>query len=248
MTDSDQLAGVRAKIKRAEHHVRELNASFEGVREGNSDIIVGQAHLSGSGKLFKANLPIIQCWGAMIGDCVHNLRTCLDYIVCEAVLLNKRQVRKGKTGFPIAPSRKKFETKTVGKIKGTSQKMGQLVRRLKPYKGGIEPFWIIGELDNTDKHQMIVPVWTTISDVRVHKNVGGTVTEIATADPGRVDHGTKIIGTTDPFEGKHDIQFALDIAFGKNLVVEGQPVVPTLFQLVQFTERVVDIIDRNIFK
>ena len=48
-------------------------------------------------------------------------------------------------------------------------------------------------------------------------------------------------------EVENDYGFAFEIAFGKGGVLEGEPLFPTLPQLVDFIERIVDIFDRRVF-
>ena len=44
-----------------------------------------------------------------------------------------------------------------------------------------------------------------------------------------------------------EFQFTFAIAFGDGQIFDGEPVVPTLQQLIDFTERVVEIFARHIF-
>jgi hypothetical protein len=70
---------------------------------------------------------------------VHNLRTALDYLICQAVLFNGTTVTR-QTGFPIVESANSFEDALARQIKGTSQYVERLVRWLEAYYGGREPF------------------------------------------------------------------------------------------------------------
>ncbi|MEE9249817.1 MAG: hypothetical protein V3U93_01660 [Alphaproteobacteria bacterium] len=248
MADSNPLAGPRAKIKRAEHHVKDLAESVQAFRERNPNFVVSEIDPQTSAQIFKANIGenIPLCWSTMIGDCAHNLRTALDYTVSAAVTINRAQPTR-RTGFPIGGSFNEYESDAIGKVKGASQKFARLVRRLNPYKGGHEAFWYIHELDRIDKHQTIIPVWAVLGTVKAIKTVGNVRTEMASIDLYEpVDDGTILLGTW-PGSGYANVEFTFEIVFNKGQILEGKPVIPNLFQLVQFTDRVVNIFDRHIF-
>ena len=119
MSNSDQLAGARAKIKRAKHHVRELHTAAEAYRKRNPNLIVGEIDWRTGAQIFKVKIvePIPLDWSMMIGDCVHNLRTAFDYVIHEAILVNGEETSRV-TGFPIGRTRDAFETSLERKNTG----------------------------------------------------------------------------------------------------------------------------------
>lgn len=262
---TDSLSGVRAKIERANQHVNDLQAAVNTFAERKSNRVIIEVDKEARKTIFKAQITedIPPEVSAIIGDCVHNLRTALDYIICNAVVTNKRQIRKAH-GFPIASSRKKFEAACVGKIDGTTQEVAKLLHRLKPYSGGREPFWIIHELDRLDKHQAIIPIWSAYRSMVISPAANffglkpGEERPALTLSPKDrvfpVYDGTELMtfsGDTSAFgllKQYTDVNFAFEIAFGESQVVQGEPVGPTLKQLIRFTSRVADIFDRYIFK
>ena len=262
---TDSLPDVRAKIKRANQHVHDLQAAVNTFAERKSNRVITEVDKKAGKTVFKAQITedIPPEISAIIGDCVHNLRTALDYIICTAVVTNGRQITR-RHGFPIALSQKKFETDCVSKIAGTSQEVARLVRRLKPYKGGCEPFWIIHNLDALDKHQAIVPVWYAYRSMVISPAANfsglkpGDESFALTLSPRDrvipVYDGTELMifsGDTSAFDLTKqytNVNFAFEIAFGESQVVQGEPVGPTLKQLIQFTSRVADIFNRYIFK
>jgi hypothetical protein len=48
--------------------------------------------------------------------------------------------------------------------------------------------------------------------------------------------------------GETHAQFAFEVAFGEGQVGDGEPLMPNLKLLINFTERVVDIFHRHIFR
>ena len=250
MSNSLMLAGARAKIERAVHHLADLQVAVQGFREAHPNLIVRDTDSEGAEKVFRTDLPEIPIeWSMMLGDCVHNLRTAFDHVICAAVRLNGK-TPTDKTTFPISncPVRE-YEPFARSRVEGTSQAVLDLVIRSQPYLGGREPFQIIHSLDVTDKHNAIIPVWARFSDVQVFRIVAGRFTHIMTGNNVAVHPGQnpEIGRMTDSSGGDHYFQFAFDIAFAKRGIAGGKPVIPTLLELAQLTQETVDIFDRNIF-
>lgn len=107
-------------------------------------------------------------WGAIVGDCVHNLRSVLDHIVWD--------LSGGETGrapnlaeFPIFRDEGRFFDRTksgepargsgLWKIQGIANANARtFIRRLQPYTASEpteHPLWVIHELDRLDKHRAL---------------------------------------------------------------------------------------------
>ena len=107
-------------------------------------------------------------WGLLAGDAMHNTRSALDHLACRLVEHNRKKVSV-RTAFPIWPNepknkadRKRFR----GAIAGMSAPHKKSVRQLQPYAnpGSAESAKLIAvaALDNLDKHQILVPLLSTI--------------------------------------------------------------------------------------
>ena len=83
--------GARVKIKRAEHHIAELETCINGLRKR----LVVSAHIDA-----KSGCEFIQCGfagikeseiiediSAIIGDAIHNLRCALDHVWIDTITL-----------------------------------------------------------------------------------------------------------------------------------------------------------------
>jgi hypothetical protein len=206
------------------------------------------------------SVRIVECvpdaLSGVIGDVLHNLRAALDQLAWQLVLVNNKQPRR-RTGFPIGRDRQEFETDAHGKVQGISKAAIRLIHRLKPYRGGREPFWVIHELDRVDKHQSIVPVgaantivhmpfkfrpWDDVPEFRFDLGIKPADTGYPLKD------GTVLFRSTADSRKLHDEpKFTFSVSFGDGQILDGQPVVPTLHQLIEFVERVVDILDGKFF-
>lgn len=117
-------------------------------------------------RVLKADSPPAEL-SLLAGDAFQNLRTALDYLVCQLVTANGGKV-KSKTNFPI------FERPIVAahdissfeeKVEGMRNEAKQVILGIKPYKGGDDTLWRLGKLNNLDKHHLLVTCWGSLTAV-----------------------------------------------------------------------------------
>jgi hypothetical protein len=139
---------------------------------------------------------------------------------------------------------------------------------MKPYKGGTDAFWQIHQLDILDKHTALIPVGASHSNILWKFNFRGIFEMMGVTDPKQVPDmppltirpadrqfplkNGDVVFTYNPgtdIEGKHkgDFQSTLEIAFGEGQIIDGQPVVPSLKQFIDFVAGTVETFDRNLF-
>jgi hypothetical protein len=263
MTRQHDFTGVRIKVERAKHHFRDLQARYErfqdnepyrAVRDDEPDTgdLVWRVEVSEQPPLY---------WSAVAGDCVHNLRSALDLLVCEMVRAEGNPVGE-QNGFPIFKSAKAFKSGHAAKVNGAPKAAVDLIKHAKPYQGENNPFWRLHQLDIADKHKLLVPVGMA------HKGTTNTYTmaDVLEAYPGVTTfkihemptaQGIGIVAPklTFPLEDgaviyriparlrshpvaqmNMDPEFQFEVAFGEVEVVKGQPLIPTLSQIMQFVE------------
>jgi len=267
--DPNIFVGPKLKIKRAKKHISELEALLQAFHQTKPYEPIREDDAKTGEYVYRVRIhkPIPVCISAIIGDIVHNLRSALDQLICDLVLANRKQIRRG-TGFPISATVKHFEKASVGKIKGISTKADRFIRRLKPYKGGNTPLWILHELDALDKHQGIIPV--AAANVAVMANwstpllsVGDGKIYIGSVPPGAKPLGTGFgiptgfvpvcplednseIYRSVPATINEELQITILIAFGQTQITQGEPVLETLQQLAIFIERTMTICETKI--
>jgi hypothetical protein len=100
--------------------------------------------------------------GVILGDVLHNLRSCLDHIVWQVTLLDGN-TPDDRTQFPIASkSEAQFQTMADERIPGLSQEHRAMVQRVQPYHRGDEaslhPLSVLADLSNIDKHRIVHPM------------------------------------------------------------------------------------------
>jgi hypothetical protein len=104
-----------------------------------------------------AQIPLIA------GDVLHNLRAALDHSVYQLVCLQIGEPTEPYTwpAFPIGDDEadygevrnRRLRKKNVGELNAATI---AAIDSLKPWKGGNTPLWQLSELDNLDKHRLVL--------------------------------------------------------------------------------------------
>jgi hypothetical protein len=95
---------------------------------------------------------------AILGDTVHNLRTSLDHLAVTVVGLNKGNTKN--VYFPFAENADELESQIKSKhFDRASAEAVDLLKSLKPFKGGSAALRAIHDLDVMDKHHTLIPVY-----------------------------------------------------------------------------------------
>lgn len=262
----DAIRDHRLKIERAKTHIRELETLIKAFIKTDPYSIVVENDLDAEQRVWKirAARKIPPAWSAVVGDAIHNLRSTLDLLLC-AVVRHDDPARQSvnHVHFIVRESKDKFETAITENIKGASSESIRLIHELKPYKGGNEALWRLHKLDIVDKHQRIIPVGAA------HRNIllAIRLPQVPNGESGQVMAESNIpaitINTANvqfplqdgaelfraPIDGNtrnEDVKFQIDIAFGEGDILDGEPIIPTLWQLTQFVESVCDTFERDI--
>jgi hypothetical protein len=268
----DPLAGPRLKLARAKRHLIDFKETVAAFRQSEPHEVTVEQNANTGENVYrirvKACLPAEL--SVIVGDVVHNLRSALDQLVCGLVRANRKQVRTG-NGFPISGSVKGFDKACTGRLKNVSGKADRFIRRLRPYKGGNEAFWLLSELDNLDKHNSIVPV--LLGEAKTHVRIGIPFIGISPdgglaiggspdgfeplgfhhgfgvpegSKPFRLEDGCEIYRSTPRLHLVEEVGFVAQITFGKTAVTNDELIGETLVSLINLVERVLNIVERRI--
>jgi hypothetical protein len=250
---SEPLLGIFAKVERAKTHIINLEERFKayidsGPYETASEVNTDQTEEVYRFKLVK-KLPLEL--HAIAGDAFHNLRTALDNLACAIA------VRNGKTTsgtyFPFGETIDKFEDALIDKAKKLPPAARDMIRTLKPYKGGNDLLWLVHRADLSDKHS--VPLQTVLSNVLrltgvifwegrglvigprdgQHFLMGGYV---PTRRWSGQKHDLEFLTVTPGARFQTDFKPTFDIVIKNVNGFEGQPVIAVLHQASQAVERI----------
>jgi hypothetical protein len=155
LSAESRLALIRAKTERAKQHLRSLEEQLVPYRDKTQHVYWDRVQEGGIVALPMLSFNIL----TTAGDVVHNLRTALDHLAHQLVLVGTpdgnppRQIE-----FPILDSREEYEKRKASKTRGMRGDAILAIDELKPYKDGNRALWRLRELDNIDKHRMVLSV------------------------------------------------------------------------------------------
>ena len=260
------LLGCRIKIDRAKKHFGDLELAIKAYFERKGCSVIAEYDPETKQELhrFRMNECIPMEWGTLIGDCVHNLRSSLDFLAHDLVI-NGNGTPTDQTAFPIGGDITTFNNDVGRRLKGASPFAIGLVKRLKPYGGtdGCEMLVQMHRLNILDKHRILLPVfashqqtyWSPITAAMKEMGfkVEGNWPAWALKPKGGIsplEDGT-VLGSygRGPADVDHsEFKFVIDVTFGEGQVFEREPVVTTLAQLIDLTERLIGVFALRVFK
>jgi hypothetical protein len=164
MRDVPSLDGVFAKIGRANHHLAELENSLSVALDPNRYHFDRELE-NGEYVYHVYGVPNVDpTWSLIVGDCLHNLRSALDYLAWQLVLLDNGDPNE-ETQFPI----RETPFNKAGEIQPTQLKPAirrpeilSALEEAQPYyeNGGPQEslLWALSRLNNIDKHRLLLVV------------------------------------------------------------------------------------------
>lgn len=251
MNTAHPLDGAQLKLARADTHLNCIKDAVEETPEGGPDLIPGEFDKDRGEYLFRAlrDSRSPDWLSPIIGDCVHNFRTALDYLVWELVATTGA-TGTTKTEFPIFTDPGKYGQDAPRKIKGVPPLSVALFERLQPFAGPNsqpghpqwreperEPLALLYELDKWDKHRSL----NLTEDVARGLICGVERYGFRTAPtpsiiPGRFKRGAVIarlvVGADRPEMDVH-LSTTYNIAFERGGPAVGEPLVQTLTHIRQ---------------
>lgn len=257
----DSAAGVYIKIERAKSHIRELTEAIAAFLESDPYALVVQEEPETGDLVYRLRVlrETPPEWGAILGDATHNLRSALDLLASELVLVGGGKLTD-QTGFPIARDVHALKSMLPAKMGGAPPAAIRLIRAMNPYHGGNEALWRLHRLDIMDKHRLLLAVGSA------HRNIildGARLLAAAFKDdptfhlhpemslpfalrPANrqwpLQDGAVVyrVMAAARHVGDHEApQFTFEIAFGEGDVVKGEEILGTLQGLVVAVEDVV---------
>ena len=180
------LSDARDKLRWAKHHFETLRSQIEPVEQRDTHSMrVEVDPQSGKYEFYVSELePTDPDWGLIIGDCLHNARTALDYVMVRlwALVTAQAPADVAWIQFPIHSDPKKFAS-AVGEHRKELGFSGYLARieELQPFNAFNPSVWGFGMnvsgtapktpaslpfaldrlsmLDNIDKHRVLHATW-----------------------------------------------------------------------------------------
>lgn len=134
-------------------------------------------------------------WALIVGDFAHNLRSALDHLVWQLVILSGKKP-SGENQFPICTTGTRYwcarkdgsPSVRDRMLRGVDERYRAIIDRMQPYRGGHEsaersPLAVLSTLSNTDKHRLlqtafVAPLTLSPEDFDVACDAEGGMAEI----------------------------------------------------------------------
>ena len=158
------LRGPLLKIERAKHHVRDLHEKIdEYLALKPVEFWISQSKKPPQRTVYtKAEPPIPEVFGLIVGDAVNNMRSALDHI-CFAMVNGASMGTKDRrlVGFPFAKDANDLNaTIAQRKMDLAPVRVINELHALEPYPAGDKYLNAIQGLSNSDKHHSIMTAVT----------------------------------------------------------------------------------------
>lgn len=235
----------RAKLGRAYQHFKSLEDQITSFLEAKPYRVAIENPSDGRYVFRLDNAPEIPAkeWALMVGDCVHNLRSSLDYIAWRLAGSDPGDTQ---TQFPIFTSKAGWDShsqRRVGRMLPSAQTH---LQRNQPYhlpEPDESPLNVLRVLDDTDKHKLLTVVaavpltfgveWATTVDPKVSEPIAHIATNAELV-------GDVVIAFIDDPNSAPDVKMKVDftpeIAFGDGVLSRRHAVIPNLMALVGMVE------------
>ncbi len=237
----DPPPGPRAKIARAKKHLSDLaDATAALLEEEAQPYSIVVEHKADGRVLYRVKdlveIPaVIPC---ILGDFIHNLRSALDILVCDLARHNGCKDVSNHC-FPIGRSAHAFKSRFGGLTEQSLSKSARkAIKALNPYKGGNDDLWALSQLDNIDKHSLLLTAVAantaidlskvTASKMRAAVKIPGItdwadipVAAVPPLKPPKpcLENGDVIFGPAEALEDDDKIGFTVEIALNQPGVV-----------------------------
>lgn len=174
--EAPTLEGCWEKQRRGVKHLRDLDSAIADW-VGDPSIESKPYSISGefrpdsreyvfTGQLVKP-LDDLLLWGVMLGDAIHNLRSALDLLIWQLVLLDTGKPGTGENQFPICDTGASYWSGTKERpsmrerrLRGVSDAHKAVIDEEQPYRTWTppsvnRPLSVLRDLSNHDKHRLI---------------------------------------------------------------------------------------------
>lgn len=237
----------RLKVERAIYHIdcleRDLSAYAErqplylDVQLKPGDPNYTQWHL-----VVSEPAPLVS---PILGDAIHNLRTSLDLLACEIMRFSGQSDKS--VHFPFAHSEDDLEEQIKRwKLDRANPAAIDMIRALKPFKGGNSMLRAVHDLDLIDKHRELIGDWADITwpyggaGFRLSSRINALdiTSHGETFTPYAVERG---------FLPGEKLPAKLEIRFPDNGPFPNLPLIPTLRDLPAEFHRIIDAFETLLF-
>jgi|SRR5687768_1255446 len=248
------------KLKRGQEQVKNLYTklstfNLDGVGlKAEDDLSPATSRITRA--YYVTGVPLIsKDVGLLIGEIVHNFRSCLDCLAWSLVISHKYDLTEDQAQeiqFPMARSKESFLSQVDRRLPGVPDVQRTIIESFQPYHSTEvgRAMLYLRTLSNTDKHRIIVPVVVFPEAVEVKaepKGAGliGIDRDYILGDA--LENGTKLFTVNLEGQSLKDVEMHMKVrisaspAFSKSLIVPPPPYAAVTM------EKVLEIISSTCF-
>jgi hypothetical protein len=267
MTAEKRLALIRVKLEHARKHFNNLEAEVQ-VFLDSKPYLVGvrtDPHARQTVFYLRSVGETPDTIPSIVGDILFNLRAALDHLACSLIEINHGKVTS-KTSFPVINTLDHAEYKRAsrGKVEGMAQAAIDAIDATEPYRGAKgHSLWQLHGLNILDKHRALITAGCELTTIRMHPTKRGKwhkalhdIAGIKITDAeavAMIPVSEKRADLPCPLKGgdilHRDLfaneevnpnnQFTFDIALNEPPIVECQPLLPTLLEMSNAVDDVI---------
>ncbi|MBY8060499.1 hypothetical protein KW465_12825 [Vibrio fluvialis] len=172
----------KLKLERARKHVDDLKNLTSPLSKELYEIKIDtqfelpKPYAIGKTLVYKPLKPLSETFGLIIGDAISNYRAALDHLASGIV---KEVTPKEKPYFPMSVSRSGMAShsslsKLEAALPGSSE---LLLQKIRPEDCSDEIYWNFHDLDNDNKHNIILPTVSGVNIDNMSVRVGESIME-----------------------------------------------------------------------
>jgi hypothetical protein len=263
MTAPSKLINARQKLERADKHVRDLALALESFLKTDPYKVGAKFDPKHRAPYYYltevADTPFEIA--LIVGDAIHNLRSALDQVAMQLWIDGGSVGKVNAVSFPIFNSATKYASEGPGKIQGARPVAIKVIDAIEPYKGGSgEILWFLHELNNVDKHRLLIVVGASLGCVdnvsaanRMLKSLGCDERDLMTTfkyNPGGIRYPLKVgdvlFGNFPGTPLNEKVKFTFDVTLGEPQILQPEPILDTLHSAANLVEYIINQIDRLI--
>lgn len=228
---------ARLKVEWANKQINALNAGVKQFIEMHNN-----APITKGGKGFLNLKPVPADFSLLAGDAIFNLRSALD---CCWMGLRRAMGREGKKTLPRAETRKELiNTMKNASVEDTFKGSDAfIIDRISACKDGNEVLWFGGQVDNWNKHNMIILTTqgTDVRDAVVKNDTGFTMVMRDNYVEGHIEGGSIKFDGPVSLSPDHKANIATDIFIVSRDPVDKRALIPFVTSLLKETHEAVEL-------
>jgi hypothetical protein len=257
VTADERLAGAKLKAQWAELHI------------GNAEQVISKFLAPHPYKVGTKHDPQARQWryylvkaasppaalSLIIGDALFNLRSALDHLAQQFYLLGTGSTTSARhVAFPIWGDATKYATESPRQVKGMRQDAIDFLNAAKPYKGGNDALWRLNELNNIDKHRLLITVGGAFGTLTMPAEMRADLGKTLGIDLSKQRIVGRMANTKCPLktgdvlvtfavdaEPDLNMEFGFDVSLLEPGILESQPIGVVLRELAHTVNSILDL-------